>query len=62
VAAGWAVVDLLADTGLGARCIQIKDAIIKTTPSNASMFRVVCFLGNLRANISPHILIVNQGA
>jgi hypothetical protein len=57
-----AVLDLLADSGLGARCIQTKDAIIKKIPSNASMFRVACLMRGLWANISLHILIVNQGA
>ncbi len=62
VGVGCAVVDLLADSGLGVRCIQTKEAIIKKTPSNARMVRVACFMRDLWANISLHILIVNQRA
>src|SRR5213083_1695559 len=64
VGVGCAVVDLLADSGLGVRCIQTKDAIIKQAPRNARMVRVACLIRvrDLRVNISLHNLIVNQRA
>jgi hypothetical protein len=40
----------------------MKDAAINNKPDRASMRRIACFIRDLSANISLHILIANQVA
>src|SRR5207302_11182056 len=62
VAEGCGGRDVAVGSNLGIRCIQMKDAVINNKPDRASMRVIGCFIHDLRANISLHILIANQVA